>query len=143
MNLYNIKEFKKTGCTWDKEGRRAARRYIFIYWSVNALAIAFLCVAVCLNIRFYFLKINGYFYLLIAELIFAFGLRIAVSAYTKNQLKKQSLDTRYDYNLYLYHHHRYWKNKLTANMVLFSNAVINIKRKKSCMDMWTYTVPDI
>lgn len=40
------------------------------------------------------------------------------------------MDTRYDYNLYLYHHHRYWKNKLTANMVLFSNAVINIKRKK-------------
>lgn len=130
MNLYNIKEFKKTGYTWDKEGRRAARRYIFIYWSINALAIAFLCVAVCLNIRFYFFKINGYFYLLIADLIFAFGLRIAVSAYTKNQLKKQSLDTRYDYNLYLYHHHRYWKNKLTANMVLFSNAVINIKRKK-------------
>lgn len=42
MNLYNIKEFKKTGYTWDKEGRRAARRYIFIYWSINALAIAFL-----------------------------------------------------------------------------------------------------
>lgn len=42
MNLYNIKEFKKTGYTWDKEGRRVARRYIFIYWSINALAIAFL-----------------------------------------------------------------------------------------------------
>lgn len=77
MNLYNIKEFKKTGYTWDKEGRRAARRYIFIYWSINALAIAFLCVAVCLNIRFYFFKINGYFYLLIADLFLPldYGLR--------------------------------------------------------------------
>ena len=130
MNLYNIKEFKKTGYTWDIQGRKTARRYIAAYWSINALAIIFICVAACLNIKFDFLKINGYFYLVIADIIFAFGLRITASVYTKNRLKKKSLETRYDYNLYLYHHHRYWKNKLTANMVLFSNAVIDIKRKK-------------
>ena len=130
MNLYNIKEFKKTGYTWDIQGRKTARRYIAAYWSINALAIIFICVAACLNIKFGFLKINGYFYLVIADIIFAFGLRITASVYTKNRLKKKSLETRYDYNLYLYHHHRYWKNKLTANMVLFSNAVIDIKRKK-------------
>ena len=122
MNLYNIKEFKKTGYTWDIQGRKTARRYIAAYWSINALAIIFICVAACLNIKFGFLKINGYFYLVIADIIFAFGLRITASVYTKNRLKKKSLETRYDYNLYLYHHHRYWKNKLTANMVLFSNA---------------------
>lgn len=97
MNLYNIKEFRKTGYTWDIQGRKTARRYIAVYWSMNVIAIFFICAA---------------------------------SVYTKNRLKKRSLETRYDYNLYLYHHHRYWKNKLTANMVLFSNAVINIKRKK-------------
>lgn len=129
MNLYNIKEFKKTGYTWDIQGRKTARKYIAVYWSVNALTIILYCVAACLNIKFDILKINGYFYLVIADVIFAFGLRITASVYTKNRLKKQSLETRYDYNLYLYHH-RYWKNKLTANMVLFSNAVIDIKRKK-------------
>ena len=130
MNLYNAKEFRKMKYTWDIQGRKMARRYIVTYWSINTIAIAFICVSVYLNIRFEFLKISGYFYWLIADLIFAFGLRTALSAHTKNRLKKQSLETRYDYNLYLYHHHRYWKNKLTANMVLFSNAVIDIKGKK-------------
>ena len=54
MNLYNIKEFKKTGYTWDIQGRKTARRYIAAYWSINALAIIFICVAACLNIKFGF-----------------------------------------------------------------------------------------
>lgn len=130
MNLYNIKEFRKTGYTWDIQGRKTARRYIAVYWSMNVIAIFFICAAAYLNIRFDFLKTNGYFYLVIADIIFTFGLRTTASVYTKNRLKKRSLETRYDYNLYLYHHHRYWKNKLTANMVLFSNTVIDIKMKK-------------
>lgn len=89
MNLYNIKEFKKTGYTWDIQGRKTARRYIAAYWSINALAIIFICVAACLNIKFGFLKINGYFYLVIADIIFAFGLRITASVYTKKQIKEK------------------------------------------------------
>lgn len=130
MNLYNVKEFRKMGYMWDIRGRKTARRYIVTYWSINTIAMVLICVGVYLNIRFDFLKTNGYFYWLVADLIFAFGLRTTLSIHTKNRLKNQSLETRYDYNLYLYHHHRYWKNKLTANIVLFSNAVIDIKRKK-------------
>lgn len=37
MNLNNIKEFKKTGYTWDKEGRRAGGRQDDIYSYIGVL----------------------------------------------------------------------------------------------------------
>ena len=88
MNLYNIKEFKKTGYTWDIQGRKTARRYIAAYWSINALAIIFICVAACLNIKFDFLKINGYFYLVIADIILHSDYE-SRHLYTQKQIKEK------------------------------------------------------